>query len=422
MHRRRSLRMTLALASTMAGLVLPLPAAAAPGDLDPSFSGDGIATVFANGSVATGVVVDPQGRSVVVGYTLDAGVDVAVARFRPDGSPDPAFGEGDGRVRLDLGGADYAFDVSLVPGGGVAIAGRRTTEDTDLAFVLRLGGRGRTVTSFGDDGLRMVDFDKRYQAANAIAVTPAGRLVIAGWTSNGTASRAAMARLLPDGSPDPSFSADGSASFNLSDAAEQLRDVLVLDDGRIVAAGEAERGAQTRFALIRVRANGSLDRDFGTRHGLTFTDLGPGADSANALDRRRDGRIVVAGSAGDDWGVARYLAGGRPDPSFGTGGEVVVPFTDRPEAAHDVLCVGLRVVVVGVAPGAGSQDLTVARIRGNGALDTSFGDAGRASVDLGGAFDVGRAAAFAPGRRLMVAGEAWFQGVPRMAASRLRMS
>ncbi len=248
------------LVSVVAALVVALPAAAAPGDLDATFSGDGIATAFSNGSVATGVAVDPQGRIVVAGYTLDGGVDVAVARFRPDGTLDPAFGDGDGRVRLDLGGTDYAFDVAPVPGGGLALAGRRTTADTDLAFVLRLGGRGRTVASFGDDGLRTLDFAKRYQAANAIGVTSAGRLVIVGWTSNGSTSRSAMARLLPDGSFDPGFSRDGRATFNLSDAAEQLRDLAVLDDGRILAAGEAERGPQTRFALLRVRANGSLTR------------------------------------------------------------------------------------------------------------------------------------------------------------------
>ena len=180
-------------------------------------------------------------------------------------------------------------------------------------------------------------------------------------------------------------------------------------------------GAATRFALLRVRPNGSFDRDVGTRHGLTFTDLGPGADSANALALGATGR--------SSWpdppvmtGALRATARRQARRSFGTGGEVVVPFSDRPEAAHDVVCVGLRVVVVGVARGAGRRIMAVVRIRGNGALDTSFGDAGRASVELGGAFDVGRAAAFAPGRRLMVAGEAWFQGVPRMAVSRLRMS
>ncbi len=60
------------------------------------------------------------------------------------------------------------------------------------------------------------------------------------------------------------------------------------------------------------------------------------------------------------------------------------------------------------------------RIRDRGSLDGSFGDAGQASVDVGGAVDAGRAATFAPGRRLVVAGEAWFEGLPRMAIARLR--
>ena len=252
----------------------------------------------------------------MAGYTLDGGVDVAVARFRPDGTLDPAFGDGDGRVRLDLGGTDYAFDLAPVPGGGLAIAGRRTTADTDLAFVLRLGGRGRTVASFGNDGLRTLDFAKRYQGANAIGVTSAGRLVIVGWTSNGSTSRSAMARLLPDESFDPGFSHDGRATFNLSDAAEQLRDLAVLDDGRI-GRGRGGAGPQTRFALLRVRANGRPRP--GVRHAAradVHRSRGRRGSGGRAR-RRRDGRIVLAGSAGDDWGVARYLPGGRPDRSFG---------------------------------------------------------------------------------------------------------
>src|SRR5213592_1279144 len=88
------------------------------GTLDPTFSGDGIATAFKTGSVAYAVAIDHAGRSVVVGQTTDDHVDVAIARFRPDGTPDPSLG-GNGRVRMSLG-ADVAvaFDVAVTDDDG----------------------------------------------------------------------------------------------------------------------------------------------------------------------------------------------------------------------------------------------------------------------------------------------------------------
>lgn len=420
---RTPLRTTSHLVLVLLGVlvIVCLPARAVvgdPGDLDTTFSEDGVAKVFTKGSVGTGVTVDGRGRVVVVGYTLGEEVDVAVARFLRNGSLDPAFGDGDGRVRLDLGGTDHAFDVALVPGGGMVIAGARTTPDADVAFVVRLGGRGRPLPSFGRDGLRIVDFGRRYQAAEAISITADGNYVIGGWISNGTASRSAFARLLPDGAVDRAFSGDGRVAFNLSPGAEQMRDVLVLPNGKILGAGEAEVGTRARFALVRVLPDGSLDVDFGRGPGRTLTDLGPGADSASALARRADGRIVLAGASGDDWGVARYFGGGMPDGSFGAAGEVVLAFTDSPEAAKDVIATGLRTLLVGTSRGASSLDLVIVRLKDSGLLDGTFGDGGVASIDVSGTTDAGSAGALAPGRRLAVVGETWVDGLPRMLTGR----
>src|SRR5262245_32549416 len=97
------------------------------GDLDPTYSDDGIATAFAAGSVANAVAIDHAGRSVVVGQTIGDHVVVAVARFRPDGTPDPTFGGDDGRIKLPLGGdAAAAFDVAVASRHGLAIVGRRS--------------------------------------------------------------------------------------------------------------------------------------------------------------------------------------------------------------------------------------------------------------------------------------------------------
>ena len=410
-------------------VLLAASAEAAPGDLDTSFGGDGLVGAFPKGSIATAVAVDPGGRIVVVGYTLDGHVDVAVARFLADGTPDPAFGGGDGRVRVDLGGADYAFDLALDAGGGMAIAGQRTTDDADVAFVVRLGHRGAPTSAFGGgDGIVTVDYGKRYQGASALAFTPKGRLVLGGFTSNGATSRSALARLMPDGRRDGSFSNDGLLTLGLSGGAEQVNDLLVLQDGWIVAAGYAEVGLQPRFSLMRVRGRGVLDATFGTTAGFTLTNLGPGADIGNALTLQPDGKLVLVGSAAngprDDWGLARYGFRGRPDPTFDRDGILILPFTAAAEEATGVVPWGSRLVVAGRAHDATTgDDLTIVRLKSGGGLDTTFGGDGKVLVDGGTAgTDTAHAVALQSNGKIVVVGETWRHKAPRFVVTRLRSS
>ena len=56
------------------------------------FGGDGIVTAFPDGAIATAVGIDADRRIVAVGYTTGRHVDVVIARFKPDGTPDSSFG------------------------------------------------------------------------------------------------------------------------------------------------------------------------------------------------------------------------------------------------------------------------------------------------------------------------------------------
>lgn len=78
----------------VAALLLALlahPAAATPGALDGSFSGDGIQPMFTGGATAQAVAIDAQDRIVLVGYTFGKRTDVAVARVRPNGGADSSL-------------------------------------------------------------------------------------------------------------------------------------------------------------------------------------------------------------------------------------------------------------------------------------------------------------------------------------------
>jgi uncharacterized delta-60 repeat protein len=85
-------------------LLIPSIAQAAPGDLDPSFSGDGkVTTDFGSGAdIARAVVRQPDGKLVVAGRAKIGGTfDFALAPYNTDGTLDPAFGIG-GKVTTDF--------------------------------------------------------------------------------------------------------------------------------------------------------------------------------------------------------------------------------------------------------------------------------------------------------------------------------
>ena len=408
---------TLFLAASLA--LLALPAHAAPTLLDPAFGGDGMVTALPDGAIATAVGMDDQRRIVAAGYTTSKNVDVAVARFKPDGAPDASFGA-HGHRRYDLGGDDYAFDTAVIPNGGVVVVGR-TSKAHDRMFVLRLRPNGTRQPGFGHHGVELIDFGKPQQSANAVDLTSQGRIVVGGYTSNGVGARSALARLSPRGSVDRGFGGDGKVSFDIGSGSEQINDVRVLTGGSIVAAGDAEHGQNPRFSVLKVRSDGKLDTSFGTADdGSSTVDLKPGSDVANALTIAKDGDYLLAGYAGvnADPAVLAITRHGIPDQRYGTHGHVVVTLARAFEEAADIVREDGKALIVGRIRGT-HDDFGVIRLKAGGALDTSFSGDGILRIDIAGSTDAAADGLRQPNGRLVIAGQAWRNGVPRFGLARI---
>jgi uncharacterized delta-60 repeat protein len=399
--------------------VLPMPAHAAPALLDPAFGGDGIVTAFPDGAIATAVGIDAERRIVAVGYTTGRHVDVVIARFLHDGTPDTSFGA-NGHRRYDLGGADYAFDAAVTPNGGIVVVGRRSNAH-DRMFVLRVRSDGTRQPSFGHHGVTFIDFGKPLQSANAVDLTPQGRIVVGGYTTNGVSGRSALARLSSHGALDRGFGRDGMVSFDIGSGAEQINDVRVLAGGAIVAAGDAENGQNPRFSILRVGSDGKLDTSFGTRDdGSSTFDVATGPDVSNALTVAANGDYLLAGYAGShaDPAVLEVRPNGLPDPSYGHHGRVVVHLANAFEEAADIVRQDGKAILIGRIRG-NDDDLGVIRLRAGGALDTSFSGDGILRIDVNGSTDAGADGVLQPNGKLVAVGQTWQGGLPRFLLVRL---
>ena len=415
------MRRTALIAVTLVLALIAPPARANPGQLDPFFSHDGIQTAFANGAVAYAVALDHHDRIVAAGSTLGAHPDIALARFTPGGRLDPTFGQG-GKVITDLGANDYAFDVAIQDDGGIVVVGERDAAASDRFVVQRYRPNGTLDPGFANAGTALTGFGRRFQSANAVVITPGGRIIVAGSTSNGITSRSAVARYMPDGRLDRDFGGDGRVTTDVSPSGEQFTDLAIQPDGRIVAAGWAEVSLVPVFSAVRYTTDGRLDPTF-DGDGISRVDVAPGADRANALALQSDGKLVLAGgvSAGgrEEWGLIRLGPRGRLDPTFATKGRLVTDFGPGFDEANAVAVQDDgKILVAGRIHEGNKDDIGVLRLKPSGGHDRTFAAGGRTLTDIAGGSDAARDVAIAPNGKIVVTGETTVQRIRRFVVAR----
>jgi uncharacterized delta-60 repeat protein len=177
------------------------------GGLDHSFSGDGRRTLgFGNGTDSDGgkgLALRPDGKIVVVGasYMASTGYDLAVARFRPDGSPDPTF-SGDGRETTGFGNGgndDDGNDVALQRDGKIVVGGESVQGAGTQFAVGRFKANGGLDHTFSTDGRNTIGFGNgpAPDIGWAVALQGNGSVIVAGYSSQPTTGEDfAVARFL----------------------------------------------------------------------------------------------------------------------------------------------------------------------------------------------------------------------------------
>jgi uncharacterized delta-60 repeat protein len=379
--------------SVVVGASLP---AVAAGGLDRTFSDDGKATTnFTRGfDGAEAVAVQADGKIVAAGLADGKGGRFALVRYTTDGSLDTSFG-GDGRVVTDFTAAsDKAFAVAIAPDGKIVAAGaiaRVTQTGSRGRFALaRYLPDGHLDTSFGGDGRVTTDFGPGEDRAEGVAIH-GGKILAVGSASLGCTpcARFALARYDDDGSLDTSFGGDGRVTtrFRLGGNGH---DVAIGPQGTIVVAGGDSE--VTRFLVARYLPDGHLDTTF-SDDGKVRTHVGRGEQSANGVAIQANGRIVVAGYGdmphefGDRFGpgrfaVVRYRIDGSMDPAWGGDGLVRTRFDGKHSAAEDIAIQDDGMVVaVGHVGGFGGR-FALVRYGTRGGLDTSFGGDGRLTTNF----------------------------------------
>jgi uncharacterized delta-60 repeat protein len=327
----------------------------ADGTLDEGFGDGGVLRPGPTGTVqCTDIELQPDGRILLSG--MNAQFAYAIWRFDADGTPDTTFGV-DGEAVLPDSDLGIACEMALQPDGRIVTGGA----DFGTPVFARFTADGAIDTSFGTAGVvepASWQGDDNVQVRDLV-VRPDGRIVAGGdrlRPDSDQPETLVFSQLRPDGTLDTGFGDDGTAVLSLRGG---LADMALRPNGRLVAVGSSSlfsAQGHRQFLVAQLTSTGALDTGFG-RAGISTAVDGGMARSAALLD---DGSLVVVGrdfpeeggfQGPDGFILAQWTPTGTLDTGFGTGGVAIKDRFPGPEGAY-ALGVGAdgKLVVVGEVP------------------------------------------------------------------------
>lgn len=379
------------------------------GTLDTGFGDGGFKILTTANLVPSDVVIQPDGRIIVVGFNPLSGGNAFIARFTSAGQLDSSFSS-DGVLMQNFGGTDRVRGVDLQSDGKIVVVGDTSASPPGALRVARYNPDGSLDTTFdpvGMDGI-VSEADLSgdwtgFYAGVEVVVQDDDKIVVLGDTKLG--------RLNADGDGDTGFAGDGALP-NVFNAAMALGgDLAIADggpiDGKIVVVAQASP-LQPPGDLHLARVNpgdGSLDAGFDGDGRMTITwgvpsgaPVGQGFNERVRLALEADGDAIVSRTiptgSETDFGVARVTAAGILDTSYG-GGVRHIDFRQNDSAAAGVAVdASSRAIVVGTAandlyaPSADPSDYGLLRIGVSGDLDPSFDGDGKALITSSQTVDV----------------------------------
>ncbi len=345
---------------------------AKPGDLDLSFSGDGI-VITKIGSTrdrASSVAIQSDDKIVTAGHSYNGNKkNFALARYNPDGSLDVDFGIG-GIVTTVVGVTnDFVKSVAIQSDGKIVTAGYSYNGNNFDFALVRYNPDGSLDRSFDKDGILTMMIGIGDDFANSVAIQNDGKIIVAGSSRIGRNNDFVLVRYNPDGSLDTDFNMNGIVITTVAIGGSEAQSITIQSDGKIVVAGFSWNGINDDFALVRYDPDGSLDTSF-NNDGMVTTAIGNSSDFANSVVIQNNGKIIMAGSSYNgrnyDFALVRYSPDGSLDESFNSDGIVTTAIGDDNDHANSVTIQSDgKIIVVGYDYNYGDDGFVLVRYHGD---------------------------------------------------------
>jgi uncharacterized delta-60 repeat protein len=254
--------------------------------------------------VNSALAIQADGKIVAAGYIQNViSYDFMMVRLNIDGTVDASFGT-NGFAITDVNDAtsDAIRGIAIQPDGKIVAVGASTINSTVSFIAARYSSNGSLDATFGKSGITVgVNTEETTEDPYAVLLQPDGKIVSVGIQQRnpGTWRSAQLIRYNSNGTYDTTFGKNGVAIVENTEGYDEIYSCVLQPDGKIVMAGNTlnTNSLYRDFLLIRVNANGAIDNTFGNGGKITTDFESHKDDMAYAIARQNDGKILAAGLA-----------------------------------------------------------------------------------------------------------------------------
>lgn len=347
--------------------------------LDTTYGSAGTGIVSTNvgtTSQANAIVIDSNGKTVVVGSTTTTELQqIVVSRYTTAGVLDATFGSGGTTITLPPS-ADFAYanGVAIDSNGKIVVVGGVSISGVINFFVARYTTAGVLDNTFATGGIYTYS-GPDFSEAKSVVIDANGKIVLCGSAVISSVNNLLVARLTTAGALDTTFNTTGV--YTLTNGTGYIANSVKLDqNAKIVAGGSATVMTGADFLVIRLNTNGTLDTAFGGT-GIVTTTITSGANNVvNSISIDSSNNVVAVGSAvgsNSTFALARYVGTtGALDTTFNGTGIITTSMGVNSFGYASLIDSNGKIVAVGQT----DANITAARYNANGSLDTTFGVSG----------------------------------------------
>lgn len=339
-------------------------------------------------------------------------VSVIYCYSQSDGYLDINFGI-NGIVYNDFGYDNgIANDVAIQQNGKIILAGA-VGMDPNLQYsvLARYKTTGILDSTFGVNGVVPINTSSNH-VINSIIIQPDEKIISIG--NNGQyGPDIELSRFNSDGSFDNTFGTNGTVVFDAG-GEEMTSSAVLQSDGKIVVVGSTFISPKYRFFITRFNTNGSIDSTFNS-NGILIQSLGSFHDFAYSTTLQSNGNILVAGktetvSGGSlaKFAIVRYYTDGSIDSTFSDDGIVLLDNFASSYHYSSAQSIKIqadgKIVAAGETSSSNQNDFAIARLNGDGSLDTTFSGDGKLRIDWANTYDCVSELVFQPDEKIILVG------------------
>ena len=268
------------------------------GILDNNFGNSGIVkTQNLSSDILTSAALQTNQMIVAAGFSYNGSNDVfAIARYDTSGNLDNTFSS-NGFIFTPIGsGNSEAIKVLIQTDGKIVAVGNSFNGSFTQAALVRYKYNGDLDSTFGSNGIAQALIGSTDDNISGAVLQSDGKIVIGGYTFNNGNYDILLVRFKSDGVIDSTFGTNGYLISPVGSSHDFANSLSIQSDGKLILSGYTQNGSRFNNFVMRFNTDGTVDNTFGS-NGILISIWGTSSEFTYASTLQSDGNILTGGFA-----------------------------------------------------------------------------------------------------------------------------